>query len=285
MEDEWVSLGDAAKELRKTLNSRVSKILQEGKPDGSSTNPAINYDCPKCKDQFGWMEKKAVEGYDYPVDVWKKCDCIERRKLQELFKASEITEEMQQLTFAKFKLQGRPECVRGAYETVTDYRDVFYKVRDKRKNSIYLGGEPGSGKTHLLMSLANEFMEQGIAVFYFPFVEGMDELKADMNDKEKYADKQRRMQRVPVLFIDDLFKRKKGEQPTAYEIKFMYAVINYRYLNHLPMLISSELDVNMLMYWDAAIGSRIIEMTSDFTAIMKNALDLNYRLPKGMYRV
>lgn len=262
----------------------MESILQTGKQEESNIHLETNYDCPKCKDLSGWIEKKPVQGYDYPMDVWVHCDCVERKKLQELFRASEITRSMQSLTLDNFKLQGRPQCVRDAYETVIDYEKVFYKIRDERRNSIYLGGEPGAGKTHLLMGLANILIKSGVSVLYFPFIEGMDELKAELDDKEKYAQKQKRMQRVPVLFIDDLFKRKKGAEPTAYEIKFMFSVINYRYLNNLPMLISSELDANTLLYWDAAIGSRIIEMTSDFQVILKNAPDLNYRLPKGFNR-
>lgn len=244
----------------------------------------VVYECEVCQDRGGFIKKVTEQLYPYPVDQWFDCACVERKRINRLFKSSDITEHMQQQTFSKFRLAGRPACVVDAYETAKEYQAVFKEIRKDRNNSIALLGEPGSGKTHLLMAVSNALIADGIPVLYFPFVEGMNELKSLLGEKDKhlYQEKEHQMQRVPVLFLDDLFKSKKGSEPTDYETKFMFSVINYRYLNHLPVIISSELTVNELLFWDHAIGSRIAEMTARFQVLLKGGQDLNYRLPKPL---
>lgn len=215
-----------------------------------------------------------------PMETWVECSCVEINRIKELFASSAITEEMQRFRFEDFILDGRPAVVRDAFNAAVEYDQLFPEIRKDRHNSIYLGGNPGSGKTTLLMCIANRLLANGIPVLYFPFVEGMLELNGDMSDNEKYRAKTERLMKVPVLFIDDLFKPIMDYTPTRNDIRFLYAIINYRYLNHLPMLISSELNKNTLLFWDQAIGSRIIEMAARFTVTLEGADDLNYRLPE-----
>jgi DNA replication protein DnaC len=83
-----------------------------------------------------------------------------------------------------------------------------------------------------------------------------------------------KMQTINVLFIDDLFKGR--AQPTPFQLEQMFAIINYRYMNHLPMLISSEKSIQEIIAFDEAIGSRIYEMTREYRVELKGK-DLNYR--------
>lgn len=109
---------------------------------------------------------------------------------------------------------------------------------------------------------------------YFPYREGFDEIKDDLDALEEKAS---RMKEVDVLFIDDLYKR----GATEFEIKTMFSVINYRYLNHKPIMVSSELLEDDLLDIDEALGSRILEMGKDFTvAITGDRKLLNHRLAK-----
>lgn len=200
--------------------------------------------------------------------------------MKQLFAFSEITTQMRSRNFDNFKLNNRPDCVKGAYETAVQYLRTFYQAKDTQGNSIFLGGNPGSGKTHLLLAIANGLIERGTAVLYFPFVEGLDEMRSEIRDNgPDYQRKLERLQRAPVLFIDDLYKSKRGEEPTKYEIKFMFSVTNYRYLNHLPMLISSELTIDQVLYWDEGVGSRIHQMAQNSLVHLIEGKGLNYRLP------
>ena len=162
-----------------------------------------------------------------------------------------------------------------AREMALRYLKHFSDIRKTRRNSIALLGQPGAGKTHLLMAISNILMQKGIAVQYFPWVEGMNDLKSDWDELER---KVHRMQTVDVLYLDDLFKGR--ERPTPFQLEQLYAVVNYRYLNHLPILVSAERDFEVLMsneYGDEALGSRLYEMCRDYTTVLSGR-HLNHRL-------
>lgn len=190
-------------------------------------------------------------------------------------KSSEITENFRQLSFENFETDGKEGIIIEAYNTAVSYYKKFDEIKDTRSNSIALLGQPGAGKTHLLMAVANRLItKKMVSVHYFPFVEGFDDLKDDF---EKLGEKIDRMKKVDVLFIDDLFKGR--GTPTPFQIEQMFAVINYRYLNHKPILVSSEKMMEELIDIDEGLGSRIKQMTKDFfVEIEGDRNSLNYRL-------
>jgi DNA replication protein DnaC len=207
----------------------------------------------------------------------KQCDCIKQARVKNLLKASEITEEFKKLGFRSFVTKSKPQVIEDAYNCALNYFKEFAGIRKERCNSISLLGQPGSGKTHLLTAIANNLISKETSVLYFPYVEGFNDLKDDFS---KLEEKLERMKKVDVLFIDDLFKPTKGvPRATEWTVEQMYAVINYRYLNHLPILISSELTVDELVDVDEALGTRIFQMCKDFTVVIKGERkELNHRL-------
>lgn len=207
------------------------------------------------------------------MDHWVDCTCKEKKQVERAFKSSRITYEFQKKTFDSFDPYGRPQLIQGTYHCARNYVNNFEKFKGERQNSIALLGKPGSGKTHLLCAVANELIERGTQVLYFPWVEGFNEIKDDLSLTEERIN---RMQKVDVLFMDDMWKGRK--EPTAFQIEQTFAVINYRYMNHMPVLISSERDIDQMCDIDEAIGSRINEMCRDFRVILHGGRELNYRL-------
>lgn len=165
------------------------------------------------------------------------------------------------------------------------------EIRHDRVNSLMLNGQPGSGKTHLMTALSNSFMsKKQVAVHYFPYVEGFNDLKDNFDLLERKID---RMKHADILFIDDLFKPAKGEpRATPFQMEQMYGVINYRYLNHKPVLVSTELNLDELVSLDEALGTRLIEMSKqrgrdkdkrDYQlTITGNPKELNHRV-QGLF--
>lgn len=64
---------------------------------------------------------------------------------------------------------------------------------------------------------------------------------------------------------------------TEADINIMFEIINYRYLNGKPIIISSELFQEDLLKFDEAIGSRIIEMCKGRIVEIRG-IENNYRL-------
>lgn len=137
-------------------------------------------------------------------------------------------------------------------------------------------GRPGSGKTHLLMAVANQLIQERVHVMYFPWVEALNNLKDDFS---KLDERIRQMQTVEVLYIDDLFKGRK--LPTDFQLEQLFAVVNDRYLNKRPMLLSSEKTMDEIIDFDEGLGSRLAEMCMDYTVYMVGGRELNYRLREG----
>lgn len=244
------------------------------------------YDCPTCKDK-GFLLKNIPDlDMDGNQKIWPNeqpkfietlfdCSCAKKRQSAHLMKFSEITDEFKSMTFTSFSLDGKHEVIVDAYQCAIDYYKAFDRVRGERCNSISLLGQPGAGKTHLLTALANNLIQKKqVSVLYFPFVEGFNDLKNDFNLLEEKLTK---MKRVGVLFIDDLFKGR--DFPTPFQLEQMFAVINYRYLNHMPIMVSSEKTVDELCDIDEALGTRIYQMCKDFTVVIKGDRKvLNHRL-------
>ncbi|MCP1359080.1 DnaA/Hda family protein [Aneurinibacillus migulanus] len=272
----------------------MADILQEiqilsRKAEQAGFDDQAQYDCLICKDQGGYLDEGIEERDGRRIrvrpDRYVKCECVKKKRVDRLFKSSQITAEFQKMGFKNFVREGRPDAVQDAYECATAYYRNFHTIRNTRRNSIALLGTPGAGKTHLLTAIANCLMQTewtdekgkkklGIPVLYLTWVDLLNELKDDF---DLLLTKVQQMQQVEVLFIDDMFKGRK--EPTPFQLEQLFAIVNYRYLNNKPMLISSERDIDQMCEIDEAIGSRIYDMCQDYTVLLKgNRKEFNYRL-------
>lgn len=205
---------------------------------------------------------------------------MERKRLKRLFGSSGITDEFRKAGFKDFIVKGRPQCVKDARDTAIDYYNRFDEIRTERANSIVIVGPPGSGKTRLLMAIANGLMNRLIAVQYFPWVEGFNEFKKDL---DRVEERSRAMQEVDVLFVDDMFKGR--HKPTEFMMEQLFGVVNYRYLNGKPIMVSSERSFDELFALDEGLARRIYEMSRGhriqmgLTDVEKaKGMELNYSL-------
>lgn len=193
--------------------------------------------------------------------------------MERLLAASRITPALTEKTFANFHLDDRPRGVRLMAGCAIDYLKNFPAMRVSNQNWLVLLGQPGCGKTHLAMAVANALIAAGDPVLYFPHVEGIGEFKEFLRTGDgKFHTKLRALKEVPVLVWDDLWKYIR-----PFDIEFAFEVLNYRYLNLLPTIISSEKSPESLLAVDQATGSRILERGKGHTAVVEGA-GANFRL-------
>jgi DNA replication protein DnaC len=179
-------------------------------------NPTNRPDPPKCA-VCGDNEGYAVR-LDNGREVYRVCDCAKANNVARHFESSKITFAFRSMNFTAFNLADVHALVRDAYRIAQDYTRDFDYIQGDRKNSIALLGRSGSGKTHLLMSVSNELLDRGKELFYFPYAEGLSELKK--NNFALLDEGIRKMQTAEILFIDDLWKGR--EEPTSWQIEPLY---------------------------------------------------------------
>ncbi|GAA0079166.1 hypothetical protein UT300005_35450 [Clostridium sp. CTA-5] len=175
-------------------------------------------------------------------------------------------------TFSNFEVWN--ESSGFAKEVAIAFYNDFKNIKNHRQNSILFCGQVGSGKTHLSVALGINFLDKEIKVVYMSYRDVLTKIKRNMLDDEYYTKMISKYQTCDVLLIDDLFKGKVNES----DINIMFEIINYRYLNHLPVIISTEFTVDRLLYFAEGIGSRLYEMCKDYVVEIEKRQENNYRL-------
>lgn len=200
------------------------------------------------------------------------CECRKIKKLKNEWKYSGINVEKSKHTFSTFEVWN--EASERAKDTAVAYHNDFQEIKDGRRNSILLCGQVGSGKSHLSIALALNFLKQKIKVVYMPYRDVITKIKQNMIDQEYYRKTISKYQLCEVLLIDDLFKGKINES----DVNIIFEIINYRYLNFLPIIVSSEFSIDRLLAFDEGVASRIYEMAKDYVVEIEKDIRNNYRL-------
>jgi DNA replication protein DnaC len=226
-----------------------------------------SYKCSKCCDT-GWILIPQEDRQPLAVT----CECRKIEKLKSEWKYSGINVEQSKYTFSNFEVWN--EASRRIKDTAGAYCTDFDDIRDKRRNSLLVCGQVGSGKSHISIAVALNFLKQNIRVVYMPYRDTITEIKQNMIDQEYYKKAISKYQLCEVLLIDDLFKGKINDS----DINVMFEIINYRYLNFLPIVVSSEFSIDKLLNFDEGVGSRIYEMAKDYVVEIEQDIRNNYRL-------
>lgn len=250
------------------INSEIKfkEILEKMRNTKVSPNLAPTYKCEKCKDTETILYIK--NGIEYGKD----CECKEVKMSIRIMANSGICEEDLKKTFKDFETFNEEKLIQ-AKQKAARYIKEFDSIKKSRSNSFLLCGLSGRGKTTLGIIIANNLLNQCIGVRYMPYRDEITKLKQVITDDINYSDRINRLKTAKVLFIDDLFKGKITES----DINIVYEIINYRYLERLPMIISTEMIPSELLEQDEAIGGRILEMCKGNAVVFDNNTQ-NYRL-------
>ena len=222
-----------------------------------------NYKCNKCRDMMFIIQEDGAA---------KACECRSIRIAEDKLKASGVSEEFRKMRFENFDYSKSKETML-AYSKAKSYSKKFEELRVARQNSIIFCGQVGSGKTHLSLSIANVLMDNGVGVVYMGYRDVITQIKQNIMDEVYYNKVMNRYKNAKVLLIDDLFKGSISKS----DINIMFELINHRYFNKLPVIVSTELSIENLVNIDEALGSRLIEMSKDFLVGIRNK-KLNYRI-------
>lgn len=209
------------------------------------------YDCPICKNKGHIIYEK--NGYEFMKD----CECMNTRELIRLANESGLGDVLKEYTFAKYTHE--EEWQDKIYNTALKF------IHDVGANCFYIGGQVGSGKTHICTAIVREFIKQHLNIKYVIWNEVVTKLKQNIiEDTNAYQSDIESLKKVQVLYLDDLFKT----DPTKADIDKLFEIINTRYNlsksnkdTRYITIISSEKTFEELIQVDEAIASRIMEMS------------------------
>jgi DNA replication protein DnaC len=222
--------------------------------------------CEICKN------KGAVAYVDNGFMAHRKCSCHSLRVASTNLESSGLKN-----LIDKFSLED--------YIATEDWQksilsDAKRFIADCKGKSFFIGGAVGAGKTHICTGICKELLKTK-AVHYMLWREDATLLKGMVNEPE-YPEAVGKLKKIEVLYIDDFFKTKQGDNPTGGDVNLAFEILDYRCNNQLTTIISSERQIKDLLNVDDAVGSRIYLMAKDYSINISAGRDKNYRLKVGV---
>ncbi len=190
--------------------------------------------CPICQDA-GYLRG------DFPVDhkmfgQITTCICkeqeIQQANLESLHRLSNLGT-LAHLTFDTFDRDVRG--VEDAFQTALEY------AQNPSQHWLFLQGPVGVGKTHLAAAVANYAITyQKVSTYFDEVPDLLDHLRAtfDPNSGTGYDERFQLIRDAGLLVLDDLGT----ENATPWAKEKLYQIINHRYMEQLPTVITSNVD-------------------------------------------
>lgn len=155
------------------------------------------------------------------------------------------------MTFDSFKPQGRVGL--GSIQVLSlenAYRQAFQYAKEL-KGWLVLNGGFGCGKTHLAAAIANQAVSSGMHTLFLTVPDLLDWLRGSFSGGDtSFEDRFEEIRNIQLLVLDDLGT----ENATAWVREKIFQIINHRYLNRLPTVITTNLDIQRL---EERISSRL----------------------------
>lgn len=123
----------------------------------------------------------------------------------------------------------------------------------RARDSLYIYGDAGTGKTMLSSIIANERAYLGARSSFYTVTDMLDDLR-DFTDAFRREEKLTRLKTSACLIIDDLG----AENVTEWVASTLFSIIDFRYKNTLQTIFNSNFDINELCNrYPAYHGNRI----------------------------
>lgn len=232
------------------------------------------YQCDACRNKGQVQFIREENGA--PVEYARPCKCWKTRSTIRRMMASGLGNVIREKTFDKFQAtESWQQAIKSAAVSYAKEPSGWF----------VMGGQPGSGKSHLGAAICRHFLLAGREVVYMSWLDDAANLKSHKKDEE-YSELIGRYKEAEVLYIDDLFKTEERDgvkqPPTGADVRLAFEIINYRYNNPaLLTIVSSEYYAGQLLDIDEAVGSRIVEMAGANSFNIARSRERNYRL-KGV---
>ena len=245
------------------ISSELSAAPLLGKPD-----------CPHCGG-IGFLRVDVPVGHE-KFGRLEPCVCrateISENARKRLYEMSNL-ERLSHLTFANFNSSGNPKAEFVSPPEVASLRDALDASEDFARTLqswLLLEGSYGCGKTHLAAAIANDAVHRGVPTLFITVPDLLDSLRFAYHDPETtFETRFEDIRNADLLVMDDF-----GTQnATPWAQEKLFQIINYRYTNKLPTVITTNLILDEI---ESRIRSRLQD--SDFVKYIRITAP-DYRRP------
>lgn len=209
-------------------------------------------DCPQCHGLGFLRQDLPLEHPDF--GKVRVCGCrsgqVANQVRDKLFALSHL-EELGHLTFENFNPRGRFDLLPRQAESLEFAFNHARQFAQKLEGWLVLQGDYGCGKTHLAAAIANFAVSMGVPTLFITAPDLLDSLRFAYNSPEAtFESRFEEIRSAPLLVLDDF-----GTQhATGWATEKIFQVLNYRYINRLPLVVTTNLDTRD---FDERIRSRL----------------------------
>ena len=192
---------------------------------------------------------------------------------QRLYEMSNL-DRLSHLTLENFNTSGNPKAEFVAPQEISSLQEARRASEEFSNNLqgwLLLEGAYGCGKTHLAAAIANAAVYRGVPTLFITVPDLLDSLRFAYGSPETtFEARFEEIRNADLLVMDDF-----GTQnATAWAQEKLFQIINYRYINKLPTVITTNLILDEI---ESRIRSRLQD--SDFVQHIR-IFAPDYRRPK-----
>jgi DNA replication protein DnaC len=211
-------------------------------------SPQDEVQCQICNDR-GYLRYDVPVGHPSFGQVYA-CEC---RKLEMAHDRIDKLRRLSNLSaFSGSSFEDFDPAIQG---TVHAFEEAMSFAQDPSHRWLVLSGPVGVGKTHLAVAIAQYAIEQHTMNAYFAAVPDlMDHLRSAFapGATEGYDQRFEEIRNAQLLVLDDLGT----ENATPWAQEKLYQIINHRYIERLPTVITTNADLRKI---DDRIASRMLD--------------------------
>ena len=266
--------------IDKTL-AKVQKDTQKANSKNISTEVEFvsetlgDPNCPVCGG-VGFLRLDVPIGHE-KFGQLEPCVCrsneVAQNARQRLYEMSNL-DRLSHLTLENFNTSGNPKAEFVAPQEISSLQEARRASEEFSNNLqgwLLLEGAYGCGKTHLAAAIANASVYRGVPTLFITVPDLLDSLRfAYGNPETTFEARFEEIRNADLLVMDDF-----GTQnATAWAQEKLFQIINYRYINKLPTVITTNLILDEI---ESRIRSRLQD--SDFVQHIR-IFAPDYRRPK-----
>jgi DNA replication protein DnaC len=170
------------------------------------------------------------------------CVCRQRdvsEQVRERLYSLSRLDELKELTFDTFQPRGRKGLGEMQANSLEMAFNQAYHYAKSLNGWLLLRGGYGCGKTHLAAAISNYAVEMGVPTLFLTVPDLLDMLRFSYDSEDtSFENRFHEIRNASLLVLDDF-----GTQnATGWAQEKLFQIINYRYINKLPLVITTNLN-------------------------------------------